>query len=212
MAERFRNKYRASTTRLSGYDYSRNGAYFVTICTRKHICYFGNIDVETGLRPVSTKKIDDVNYVRNSWREEYRSSNIDENRDNKVYNSPIVNLSEAGKIVQKCWYDLPEHYLNIILDEFIIMPNHIHGIILIKNNSGKKQLHGLSELVRAFKSFSSRGIHLMQKSSLDDIWQPRFYDHIVRSYDELERIRFYIKNNPRNWLKDENYINQDDCQ
>jgi hypothetical protein len=55
MTEKFRNKYRVQSTRLYGYDYRRNGAYFITICTKKHICFFGNIVVvETGLRPVST--------------------------------------------------------------------------------------------------------------------------------------------------------------
>ena len=180
MTERFRNKYRSPSARLTGYDYTRNGAYFVTICTNKHICYFGDIIVETGLRPVSTK-INSLYYPINSY---------------------CVKLSAEGKIVSDCWYDLPDHYSNIILDEFIVMPNHIHGIIIIQNNSCKNQIHGLSEFVRAFKSFSSRRIKELHQSNISDTWQPRFYDHIIRCENELDRIRIYIKNNPDNWLND----------
>jgi REP element-mobilizing transposase RayT len=64
----------------------------------------------------------------------------------------------------------------------------------------------LSEFVRAFKSFSARRINEFRKSNLEGIWQPRFYDHIIRSDNELDRIRTYIRNNPNNWLNDENYI------
>jgi putative transposase len=191
MTTKFRNKYRIKSSRLPGYDYTRNGAYFITICTHNRICIFGNIVVETGLRPVSTtitiKPI--FNVTPNNTRH---------------YFTPVINLSVEGKIVNECWFDLPNHYSNIVLDEFIIMPNHIHGIILIKDYSGTKQKHGLSEFVRALKSFSSRRINEYRKSNEHEIWQPRFYDHIIHSDNELERIRTYIKNNPINWLFDKN--------
>jgi REP element-mobilizing transposase RayT len=184
MTTKFRNKYRIKSTRLNGYDYTRNGAYFITICTKRHICLFGNIDVETGLRPVSTT-----------------------NNSNKTGKKTIrINLSEDGKIVTDCWFDLPNHYSNIILDEFIVMPNHVHGIILIQNYTGEKQKHGLSEFVRAFKSFSSRRINEFHKSNNSETWQSRFYDHIIHSENELNRIRIYINNNPDNWLNDQHYI------
>jgi REP element-mobilizing transposase RayT len=200
MLAKFRNRYRIESTRLRGYDYSRNGAYFITICTKNRICLFGEIVidvmdfmiVETGLRPVSTI----------------------------TPNTPItpncilakIKLSDAGEIVYDCWYDLPNHYSNIILDEFIVMPNHIHGIIIIENNietglrpvSIEKQKYGLSEFVRAFKSFSSRRINEIRKPNKYEIWQPRFYDHIIHSDNELDRIRNYIKNNPKNWINDRN--------
>jgi REP element-mobilizing transposase RayT len=197
MAEKFRNKYRVQTTRLFGYDYTRNGAYFITICTKKHICYFGDIEVETGLRHVSTNNKIDIN-----------NKNITNLRHSHDFqnNNARIKLTDAGKIISDCWFDLPNHYLNIILDEFIVMPNHIHGIIFIQNFACKQQPHGLSEFVRAFKSFSARRINEFRKSNLEGIWQPRFYDHIIRSDNELDRIRTYIRNNPNNWLNDENYI------
>jgi len=189
MAKKFRNKYRIESTRLPGYDYSRNGAYFITICTKNHICIFGDVVVETGLRPVSTN-----------------NSNNSNNSNENVKDTMRINLSEEGKIVSNCWFDLPNHYSNIILDEFIVMPNHIHGIIKIQNYTGKKQKHGLSEFVRAFKSFSSRRINEFHKSNNSETWQHRYYDHIIHSDNELDRIRKYIKNNPDDWFNGQNFI------
>jgi len=123
-----------------------------------------------------------------------------------------MKLSDFGKIVDDCWYDLPNHYSNIILDEFVVMPDHIHGIIIIQNGSDNKIKHGLSEFIRAFKSFSSRRINEYNRAnanaatglrpvaaSISGIWQPRFYDRIIRSDNALNRIRLYIKNNPANF-------------
>ena len=205
MSEKFRNKFRVATTRLNGYDYSRKGAYFITICTKKHINYLGKITVETGLRPVSTIiNINQFQYLKESYS--IPDSCQVENPSNQS-NTSIVKLTDEGKVIFRCWFDLTNHYSNIILDEFVIMPNHIHGIIIIKNHSSKTPTHGLSEFVRAFKSFSSRRINEFRNSQETDIWQPRFYDNIIRSDNELERIRTYIRNNPINWLNDELYNN-----
>jgi putative transposase len=116
-------------------------------------------------------------------------------------------LSDAGKIVSDCWFDLPNHYNNIILDEFVILPNHIHGIIRIQNPNIRNPKHGLSEFVRAFKSFSSRRINEIQKTNKSGIWQSRFYDRIIWSEKDLNRIRLYIKNNIINWLNNSNFTN-----
>jgi putative transposase len=106
-----------------------------------------------------------------------------------------VKLSEIGKIVSDCWFDLPNHYPNIILDEFIVMPNHVHGIIRIEKRPEITINHGIPEFIRAFKSFSSRRINELNMT-ISGIWQPRFYDRIIRSDNELNRIKLYIKNNP----------------
>jgi REP element-mobilizing transposase RayT len=103
----------------------------------------------------------------------------------------------------ECWYDLPNHYSNIVMDEFVIMPNHIHGIIKIQNQNQEERKHGLSEFIRAFKSFSSRRINEFRKTNKDGIWQPRYYDHIISSDSELKRIRAYITENPKNWFNDQ---------
>jgi len=98
--------------------------------------------------------------------------------------------------VTDCWHDLPNHYSNLILDEFVVMPDHIHGIIIIKNDSDVRPKHGLSEFIRAFKSFSSRRINEFRKTKKPEIWQSRFHEHIIQSNRALNIIRTYIKNNP----------------
>jgi putative transposase len=185
----FRNKYRVESTRLRGFDYAKNGAYFITIITKNRICLFGEIThcgaVETGLRPVSIT-----------------DPTVTISFDILI---PKMIISDAGKIVSDCWYDLPKHYNNIILDEFILMPNHIHGIIKIQNRNDGNIKHGLSEFMRAFKSFSSRRINEINGRVKNEIWQSRFYDHVIRSEDELSRIQIYIRNNVFNWRNENNF-------
>jgi REP element-mobilizing transposase RayT len=117
-------------------------------------------------------------------------------------------LNDAGMIVLDCWRDLSNHYANIILDAFFIMPDHVHGIIEIadagivdtgfKPVSTMPALHGLSEFIRALKTFSARKINQMRQTPGVPVWQSRFYDRIIRNADELHRIRKYIIDNPRN--------------
>lgn len=70
-----------------------------------------------------------------------------------------ISLSMIGRIASDCWFDLPNHYPNIILDEFIVMPNHVHGIIRIVKHPGIKINHVIPEFIRAFKSFSAQRIN-----------------------------------------------------
>jgi len=120
-------------------------------------------------------------------------------------------LNNFGKIVLDCWLDLPNHYKNIILDAVVIMPNHIHGIIIIvETDSGRTKPyrnnnHGLSEFVRALKTFSCRYINTNRQTPGSQVWQSRFHEHIIRYETELNNIREYIVNNPLNWEQDENY-------
>jgi len=101
------------------------------------------------------------------------------------------------------------------LDSFIIMPNHVHGIIQINYSNvemgfkpistGKIKRYPLSEIIRGFKTFSSRKINL-NDSNINFKWQKSYYDHIVRDEEDLNRIRNYIQNNPLNWYRDRNYL------
>jgi putative transposase len=146
-------------------------------------------------------------------------------KDREPFFGEIINkkikLSAIGKIVSDCWFDLPNHYPNIILDEFIIMPNHVHGIIIITNRREIKINHGIPEFIRAFKSFSSRRINKLNIINVETglrpvstthsrktsgVWQLRYYDHIIRSKRELNMIRSYIKNNPVKFHDDNNEI------
>ncbi|MBD2692812.1 transposase [Anabaena catenula] len=172
--------------RLRGYNYSQAGAYFITICTNKRKCLFGNI-----------------------FQNE-------------------VHLNELGNIVLNVWDSLPNKYSNIELDEFVIMPNHLHGIIIITDveaihelplqesiNVGKIQELSLRErrnmllpkVIGYFKMNSAKIINQKISSSGTSLWQRNYYEHIIRNESELDRIREYIVNNPIKWTLD--YDNPD---
>lgn len=129
-------------------------------------------------------------------------------------------MSDYGRIVHDCWDELPEHYEDIMLDQFAIMPNHVHCILgIIEENSvvvgaGFKpapnvlRAHSLTEIIRGFKTFSSRRINDLRKSPGVKVWQRNYYERIIRNEIELKKLREYIQNNPLNWYKDsDNPIN-----
>lgn len=112
-------------------------------------------------------------------------------------------LFDAGRIVDRSWRDLPKRYPGIQLDAFVVMPNHVHGVITLVDNTWK-----IPEIVRGFKSVSARKINLIRNGTRQPVWQRNYYEHIVRDEAELQRIADYIETNPLNWEKDhENQIN-----
>ena len=124
-----------------------------------------------------------------------------------------MTLSEYGNIVENVWYNLTGHYQNIKLDKFMVMPNHIHGIIILIDaddvGAGFKpaptdltKYYPLSEIVRAFKTFSSRHVNELRITPGIPVWQRNYHEHIVRNENELNRIREYIINNPLRWQYD----------
>lgn len=199
----FKNRYRIESTRLKNYDYSSDGAYFITICTKNREHFFG-----------------------------------------EIIDGQLTNTKQA-RIIKKCWLDLPNHYLNCILDKFIVMPNHVHGVIfinngmngarcddvdseggvdnmsvetglkpvstingnIVENNQNKNQYvkrYSLSEIIRGFKTFTARKINELQNIPGQPLWQTRFYDRIIRNEFALDKIRRYIINNPIKWQRDRN--------
>ena len=106
-------------------------------------------------------------------------------------------LSEPGQIVQKTWDDLPTHYPGIHLDGFVVMPNHVHGLITIIDSK-----YPLTEIIRGYKSFSARGINLARNEQGQPVWQRSFYDHIIRDEKEFQKILDYIETNPIRWDED----------
>jgi putative transposase len=162
--------------RLRRYDYSSAGAYFVTICTKDRECLFGKV-VEGEMR-------------MNTW----------------------------GDIVRACWDNLSRHYGRVVTDAFVVMPNHVHGIIMITDDrndnvgtglkpaptSNHTKRHGLSEIVRAFKTFSARRINESRGIRAVPVWQRNYYERVVRNADEMNRIRQYVAANPAHWTDDEN--------
>ncbi|MCX6601463.1 MAG: transposase [bacterium] len=124
-----------------------------------------------------------------------------------------VSLSPIGRIVESAWQNLPEHHLQVMLDEFIIMPNHVHGILLFSDSEedtagcvptrkfGSIAPASLSVVVRSFKSAVTRQAHATLRHA-DTIWQPRFYEHVIRNDEDLYNIRKYIQENPLKWELD----------
>ncbi len=139
------------------------------------------------------------------------------NRENKfgeiVWTEMVLN--EYGEIVENIFLELSEHYVNCKLDKYVVMPNHFHWIIIIDNTyfvgNGFKpfpkdiKLHWLSEIVRWFKTFSSRKINNIQNDFIFS-WQKSFYDRIIRNEKELLKIREYIEENPLKWHLDKNNL------
>ena len=125
-----------------------------------------------------------------------------------------MKLNQFGKIVKQCWCDLPKHYSNCEIDYYVIMPDHFHGILIIDNSRegsmtlpGTKR-HGLSEIIRAFKSFSAKKINESLNKEKVFHWQKSFYDRIIRNEKELFQIRRYIEQNPLKWeIENESHDN-----
>jgi REP element-mobilizing transposase RayT len=114
-----------------------------------------------------------------------------------------MHLNTYGEIIQCYWDSLLKHHDDLELDEFIIMPNHVHGIIILIDNPGCKKRHGLPEIIRGFKTFSARRINKIRRLSGVPVWQRGYYEHIIRNEKSLMAIREYIINNPLSWEKDE---------
>lgn len=211
-------KYHRRSIRLQGYDYSQEGLYFITLCCQDRAHLFG-----------------------------------------KIVDGAMI-FNDAGLQAQKCWQDIPNHFPNAVLHEYIIMPNHIHGIIEfvganqyspnnnspnndspnndspnqkfsdngndVENNDKTKDL----ELVNGTKNFSPlpnatwrspsktigsviRGFKIgvtkwmRNNTTVVNVWQRNYYDHIIRNEKDYDRISEYIKNNPILWKEDRFYDN-----
>ena len=119
-----------------------------------------------------------------------------------------MRLNEYGQAVQARWSGLPDHYANVELDAFVVMPNHVHGIIVIPDVGAglrparKGPIHkpqALPEIIRAFKAFCSRRINEMRGTRGAHVWQRNYYEHVIRDERSLNRIREYIVANPERW-------------
>lgn len=131
----------------------------------------------------------------------------------EVKNEKMI-FNEIGKIVKKYWNNIPSHFPNIILDEFIIMPNHIHGIIIIdpENNVRVENFRpqhktDLSNVIKGFKIGVTKWCNTNNFTNFK--WQRSFHDRIIRNEKELFNIRNYIKQNPLKWGIEKGYENLD---
>ena len=195
----FNNRYKTDSQRLAGWDYGSNAAYFVTICTRHRLYYFGDIHEER------------------------------------------MHVNDLGSLANRVWLQIPDKFPYARLGEFIIMPNHVHGIIIIdKPDVAEAQLEdvqgpvetrliaslpslqlsspqpkispggvtgkhnpmlqdNLSRIVRWYKG---RTTFEVRKINPDFGWQTLFHDHIIRNDSSYRRIANYIINNPATWAED----------
>ena len=126
---------------------------------------------------------------------------------NVVDGAMILNL--PGRLVHEAWLGLPDHYPHVGLDVFVIMPNHLHGIIVFSGDGVEAGLkpastvrHALPEVVRGFKTFSSRRINAWRQTPGTPVWQRNYYEHVIRNERELDKIREYIATNPLRWALD----------
>jgi len=170
--------------RLKKWNYSSGGYYFVTICCQDRKETLGRIG-KVGI-------------------------------DHCVYSSIF------GRECQRIWKEIPSKFDSVYLDEFIFMPDHIHGIVVIKNNYERErkiinkeqtqwsvptvfgEIGILGQIIRWFKSMTTNEyINNMKKYNLPRfnkrIWQPRFYDRIIRNEKEYLAIKQYIIDNPKKW-------------
>ncbi|MFA4834052.1 MAG: transposase [Patescibacteria group bacterium] len=173
-------------------------------------------------------RLKDYNYAQDGW---YFVTICAKNREyffGKIINGEM-RLSKIGKTAEKFWQEIVIHFPDVKLDEFIIMPNHIHGIIIIENpvavgnkNVGNKNFCSLPNRnnnycsprwqTRWARSLSSviRGFKIGVKKWCGEndyehfAWQKSFYDHIIRHEKSLNKIREYIINNPLKWELDRN--------
>jgi len=143
-------------------------------------------------------------------------------KDRQHYFGDVINgqmhLTEIGKIAKTYWQEIPIHFPFVILDAFIIMPNHVHGIIII--NKTVETLHAtslpdnesmsgispkpgsISTIIRSFKSAVKKYGNI---NDIDFAWQTRFHDHIIRDEKSFNKIANYIRNNPAKWTDDMYY-------
>lgn len=118
--------------------------------------------------------------------------------------------NKVGKLIRQIWLELPLIFSGIALDEFTIMPNHIHGIIVISGSPKYKpslKPATLSQIVRALKSKSNVFAHkqILPFISKLELWQKTFYDRVIRNEADLLKTREYIRFNVAKWGSDEYY-------
>ena len=150
-------------TRLKNFDYSANGAYFVTVCTHNKQKLLCNI-VGEGLCAL-----------------------------------PQILLTDIGREINSSILYINNHYKNIHIEKYVIMPNHIHMIVVIGNYTGVDGTPPLQSVVGALKSYTTR-------KHGKKLWQRSFHDHIIRDQADYLKIWNYIETNPAKWQTDCFYV------
>ncbi|MFH1175136.1 MAG: transposase [bacterium] len=132
----------------------------------------------------------------------------------KIENKTIQ-LTNFGEIVKRYWQEIPLNFPNIALDKFVIMPNHIHGILIIDspvgaihelplliNDRKQRRLMTIPKVIGKFKMQSAKSINILRKTPNNPFWQRNYFEQIIKGNNSLEKIRYYIDSNPENWETD----------
>jgi putative transposase len=119
----------------------------------------------------------------------------------------VITLDRPGEIVLADWFRLPDVYPHVRLDAFQIMPNHVHGIIVLIDDAlvgaaHTKRRHTLSEIIRSFKAYTTLRINKYRETPGIQVWQRNYFERIVRDEEGLNAARAYIYNNPLVWDTD----------
>jgi len=112
----------------------------------------------------------------------------------------VMRPSKAGKMVLSVWQKLPDRFPNMSIDEHIVMPNHLHGVVIIGDNQDDASAASLGAMVRAFKALTASKIR--SDGEADFGWQRNYFEHVVREERSSNRIREYIQTNPLRWHLD----------
>ena len=156
--------------RLKEYDYSGNGAYFITICTKDMKCVLSRIVGDGDVNKSHHKPV------------------------GATCGRPQVKLTDFGIIVNEEIEILNKAYCGVTVERYVIMPNHIHLLIMIDIEYGRPQVAPtVSRIVQQFKGSITKKIGI-------PIWQKGFYDHVIRDYDDFLIRWQYIDENPKKWL------------
>ena len=120
-----------------------------------------------------------------------------------------MRLNEAGRVVADEWINTAEIRDEIELDEWVVMPNHFHGILVITVGRGDRRVaptgpqpRSIGAVMAGFKSAATKRINELRQTPGMKLWQRNYWEHIVRNEPELNRIREYIHNNPAQWVLD----------
>ena len=112
-------------------------------------------------------------------------------------------LNDLGNIVREEWLQTAQVRPNVELDEFVVMPNHFHGILAIAGDDRAPHPGSLGAIMSQFKSIVTKRVNEMRDTPGAPVWQRNYYEHIMRDDGDLNRIREYIINNPANWDADD---------
>ena len=114
----------------------------------------------------------------------------------------IRKTSWIGEIAKKHIEQMEAHYDGVKIDKYVIMPNHIHMILVLEKNNENNAV----QIIGQYKSGVSRQVRKEYPDMI--LWQRSFHDHVIRSQADYERIWLYIEGNPQSWEKDCFYIDQ----